>query len=69
MSLTLDDAAVMARFDELCRLRGAQGHGLSLRDLAAAHALARELAGDEPDEGKVADHASALGLDVAELGP
>jgi hypothetical protein len=60
MSLTLDDAAVMARFDELCRLRGAQGHGLSLRDLAAAHALGRELEADTPDEGQIGDQAGAV---------
>jgi hypothetical protein len=67
VSLTLDDARVMETFDRACRLRGAQGRGLSLRDLAAAHALARELASDAPDSGKIGDHAHALGLDPAAL--
>jgi hypothetical protein len=67
MSLTLDDPRVMATFDAICRLRGAQGHGLSLRDLAAAHALARELEADEPDEGRVGDHCHALGLHPREV--
>jgi hypothetical protein len=67
MSLTLDDPRVMARFDAICKLRGAQGHGISLRDLGACHALARELSADAPDSGRVGDHAHALGLDPAAL--
>jgi hypothetical protein len=67
VSLTLDDPRVMETFDRACRLRGAQGHGLTLRDLAAAHALARELTSDEPDAGKIGDHCFALAIDPADL--
>jgi hypothetical protein len=68
MTLTLDSPEVTARFDAICKLRGAQGRGLSLPDLAAAHALAVELEAPSPDEGRIADHAYALGLDVNALG-
>jgi hypothetical protein len=68
MSLTLDDAAVMARFDDVCTLVSPDGRGISLTQLGAAHALARELESDEPDQGKIGDHCHALGLDPAELG-
>jgi hypothetical protein len=61
----IDDPRVLSRFDQLCKLRGSQGHGLSLRDLACCHALARELSADAPDSGRIGDHAHALGLDSA----
>lgn len=59
-------AAVAARFDVLCRLVGArQGHGVTLAQMGAAHALARELEAAEPDAARVAEFAARLGLDVA----
>jgi hypothetical protein len=67
MSLVLDSPEVTARFDAICKLRGAQGHGISLRDLGACHALARELAADAPDSGKIGDHCFALDLDPADV--
>ena len=66
-SLTMDPPNVVRRFDELCTLVGARGRGLTMRDLAHALALARELESPERDRGKIGDHAHALGLDVGVL--
>jgi hypothetical protein len=67
MSLGLDDPGVMERFDEVCKLVMARGRGITLSQLGAAHALARELASDEPDAGKIGDHCFALAIDPAAL--
>jgi hypothetical protein len=66
--IVLDSPEVTARFDAICAQVGAQARGITLAQLAAAHALARELEEPEPDPGKIADHAFALGLDADGLG-
>jgi hypothetical protein len=67
MTLALDSPEVTARFDAICKLVSRDGRGITLAQLGAAHALARALEADEPDEGKVADHAHSLELDPREL--
>jgi hypothetical protein len=65
--IALDSPEITARFDAICAQVGERGQGVTLRQLGACHALARELEAPEPDEGKVADHAHALGIDPREL--
>jgi len=67
MMLALDPPAVLARYDALCRLVGAQGQGITLPQLGDAHALARILESRDPDPDRVDALAHRLGLDPAEL--
>jgi len=69
MSLTAlaSDPAVLATFDRVCALVAEKRTGITMRQLGAAHALARELCATKSDPGKLADHAHALGLDVEAL--
>lgn len=59
----MDARDVLRRFDALCALVTAQGSGITYRQLADAHALARQLEAAEPDRGRVADLAAGLGID------
>ena len=62
-----DDNAIMARFDRLCALASANRRGLTLRQLGAAHALARVLEDPEYDLEHVADLAALLEVEVGAL--
>ncbi len=63
MSPRLGDPAVTERFDEICKLVGARGKGLSLSDLGDAHALARAERDPNPDAGTIRFLRGRLGLD------
>lgn len=67
MSLIADSPAVLARFDRVCSLLTARNRGITMRELGAAHALARELQAEAPDPDRVVDFAAALDLDPEEL--
>ena len=66
MSLAMA-ATTLARFHVLCRAVGARGHGLTLRQIGAAHDLARELDRDVPDSERVEELATRLELDPEAL--
>ena len=53
MSPRLGDPAVMERFDQICRTIAKRGAGLTLSQLADAHALAREEVDPNPDAGTI----------------
>lgn len=61
------DPAVERRFDVICKAVAARGRGVTMLELGAAHALARELGADAPDGHRVHQLADQLGLDGADL--
>ena len=67
MTLGAMDAAARETFDRLCGAVGRRGRGLTLRDLAAARALAVEVTGGDPDPSKVREFARRLDLDPEAL--
>lgn len=68
MSMGLaSEPAVLATFDCIVALVRAMGGGITMRQLGAAHAAARELQAPTPDHGRLGDHAHALCLGVGRL--
>jgi hypothetical protein len=67
MLMDLDPAGTLDAFDAICRKVAEHKRGLSMLDLGAAHAAARELYAPEPDRARLEELAAALGLCVAEL--
>ena len=66
-STLMDSPAVRERFDDVCRLLSAKQRGFTLSDLAAAHALARELEKPAPDPERIRTLARDLRIDVDRL--
>ena len=58
------DAPTMAEFDAICATVAARGKGLSLLQITAASALARELSKAEPDTEKVEVLRTQLGIEA-----
>jgi hypothetical protein len=56
-------------FDHVLSVVASRGGGMSLPDLAAAHALARELDGPEPDPGTLRELFRRLRIRPADLEP
>lgn len=68
MTLLVDTPAVAARFDAVCRAVAADRRGITLLQLGQAHALARELESEDPDQERVGDLCARLGIDVEAIG-
>lgn len=54
-------------FEDLLVLVGSRGQGMTLSDLGAAHAIARELDGPEPDADRVGSLLRSLQLQPSDL--
>ena len=67
MSVAEMGPEVSERFDRLCKAVCSRGRGMTLPQLGAAHALARELGEDEPDRERVDFLSRRLDLDPESL--